>query len=378
MLQTTLPVCDDSIIELIPYDGDGWVTPTCEKCGAEIEAHDALVCRKCGWYASIGSFVEIDQAWEGVEAEIALQQDGSFKIPAWGWTMMACVVVVVAESIAARLLTVDAVRTTWSVMQLFLGLAVALTCHLITFVMFMREVSDAGLLDIILKPVKPWILRVRELPAYQWLCHTGISSLVAVIMSLLVIGSLPYERLWDWGIEKPVKQELVGAILNQAKKGKGHEKPLEEAVQDFAGQSGVDDNGKGLASPKVQPKAKERKFDDCLIIGYRTNSEGLAYLLILAGENHGKLQYVGQVTPQLSVKELHDLTDSLAAHITIDPFIKLQMDGVTWVEPRFTCRVSYANKGQKGGLNDIKLESLLGEIGGIRHLAEGTSPPMSP
>jgi hypothetical protein len=373
MPQTILPINEDFVSDMILDDVDGPITPSCEKCGGEIETHDALVCRKCGWYASIGSFVEIDQAWEGIEEEIAPQPTVSFKVPAWAWTMMACMTIVVAESIAARLFTVDAVRTAWSVTQLFLGLAVVLTCHLIAFVMFMRVVSDAGLLDIILKPVKPWIMRVHELPAYQWLCHAGISSLVAVIMSFFVIGGLPYEKLWDWGIEKPVKQDLMGAILNQAKKGKGHEKPVEEAVEDFAGQAGRDDNGKEAAEPKAPPKPKERKSDDCLIIGYRTNSEGLVYVLVLAGENLGKLQYVGQVTPQLSVKDLRDLTDKLAAYTTFDSFVKLQMDGITWVEPKFTCRVSYAHKGQQGGLFDLKLESFLGEIGGIGGLPAATA-----
>jgi hypothetical protein len=368
MSQSTLPSNDDSASDLMPSYVDGPVTPTCDKCGAAIDTHEALVCRKCGWYASIGSFVEIDQAWEADEHDPPVEQPESLKMPAWGWTMIACVAAVVAESVAARLLTVDAARTTWSVTQLFLGLTVAFTCHLVAFVLFMREVSEAGLLDIVLKPVKPWILRVHELPVYQWLCHAGISSVVAVIMSFLVIGGLPYEKLWDWGFEKPVKQNLMGAIMEQAQKVDGEEKSLEDAVQDFAGQAGADDGGKEPPKPKTKPESKERKFDDCLIIGYRANSEGLVYLLLLAGENFGKLQYVGQVTPQLSVKELRELTDQLSAHITFDPFVKLQMDGITWVEPKFTCRVSYARRGKKGGLYDIKLESFLGEIG-------ATAPP---
>lgn len=357
---------NDSTSAVIPSDyADGPGTPTCEQCDASIDTHESLVCRKCGWYASIGTFVEIDQAWEGEAGVVASPAPESLKIPAWGWTMIACVTVVVVESIAARLLTVEdsVLRTTWSVTQLFVGGVIALTCHLVTFVLYSREVSEAGLLDIILKPVKPWIVRVHELPQYQWLCHAGISSVVAVIMSFLVIGGLPYERLWDWGFKKPVKQNLVGAILDQAKNANGEEKPLEEAVQDFAGRSGVDNEGKAKPKPQVAPEPQERKFDDCLIIGYRANSEGLVYLLLLAGENLGKLQYVGQVTPQLSIKELRELTDKLAAHTTFEPFVKLQMDGVTWVKPKFICRVSYARKGTKGGLYDIKLESFLGEVG---------------
>src|SRR3990172_7207772 len=40
------------------------VTPQCEKCGAPLSVKDTLACRRCGWYASIGAFIEIDKCWE--------------------------------------------------------------------------------------------------------------------------------------------------------------------------------------------------------------------------------------------------------------------------------------------------------------------------
>ncbi len=364
MSSLATPNDEDSAIHLTKAaTARSHVGPACEKCGASINAHEALVCRKCGWYASIGSFVEIDQNWES-DTEVETPAEESLRMPAWGWTMIACVVAVVAESIAARVLTVEgsALRTTWSVTQLFVGMSLAFVCHFTAFVLLMREVSDAGLLDIILKPIKPWILRVHELPTYQWLCHVGISSVVAVLMSLVVIGGIPYERLLDWGFKKPVKKDLMGAIMSEVQ-GEGEEKPLEEAVQDFAGKQNLDD--KKPKKPAKPTEPKERQEDDCLIIGYRANSEGLVYSLFLAGENFGKLQYVGQVTPQLSVKELRELTEQLSAHQAHEPFVKVQLEGVTWVDPKFACRVSYAKKSKKGGLLDIQFESLMGEISGI-------------
>lgn len=358
---------DAAIHSLKSASARGQVGPACEKCGAPINAHEALVCRKCGWYASIGSFVEIDQNWESETEATALAEE-SMRMPAWGWTMIACVVAVVVESIAARVLTVEgsAARTTWSVTQLFVGMGLVFVCHFTAFVLLMRDVSDAGLLDIILKPIKPWIRRVHELPTYQWLCHVAVSSAVAVLMSLVVIRGIPYENLLDWGLKKPVKKDLMGAIMSQVQEGEGEEHSLEEAVQDFAGKQNLDD--KQPKKPAKATEPKERQQDDCVIVGYRANSEGLVYTLFLAGENFGKLQYVGQVTPQLSVKELRELTEQLAAHQAHEPFVKMQMEGVTWVDPKFACRVSYARKGKKGGLFDIKLESLLGEI------AAGTAP----
>ena len=36
-------------------------------------------------------------------------------------------------------------------------------------------------------------------------------------MSLVVIGGIPYERLWDWGFKEPPKQNLMGAVMDRAK-----------------------------------------------------------------------------------------------------------------------------------------------------------------
>jgi hypothetical protein len=365
MSHLATPGDDDSATELLNPDRHstgGNVCPSCDKCGAPINSHDALVCRKCGWYASINSFVELDQEWEA-DPESQPEESQSFKMPSWAWTMIACVVAVIGESIAARVLTVEgsAERTLWSVTQLFVGFSLLAVCHFTAFILLMREVTDAGLLDIVLKPVKPWILRVHELPNYQWICHLGMSSLVAVLMSLVVIGGIPYEKLLDWGTKKPVKRNLMGAIMDQAKNIEGEEKSLEEAVQDFAGKQDVSDKEK---KPKPKTAApKERLNDDCLIIGYRANSEGLVYQLLLAGENIGKLQFVGEVTPHLSVKELRDLGEQLATHRAYEPFVKMQIDeGVVYLKPKVACRVSYSKKSKKGRLTDIKLESLLGEI----------------
>jgi len=86
--------------------------PCCDKCGAPISAKESLVCQQCGWYASIGTFVEIDKSWEVAsnpdlanDADVASSSEA--KLPAWSWILMGCVVAVIVESLAVRLLTPD-------------------------------------------------------------------------------------------------------------------------------------------------------------------------------------------------------------------------------------------------------------------------------
>lgn len=358
---------DQNSVELVVDVDDG--SPRCEKCGAPIASTGSFICRHCGWYASIGSYVEIDKQWEvesdpEMAGEVLPEPEEEFQMPDWAWITIGCVGTVVAESIAARLLTEaeSLERTAWSVTQLFVGLGVVGIVHFVAFVLLMRDDSEASLLDFALRPLKIWICRFHELPKAQWLTHLLASGLTAVVMATLVIGGIPYERLLDWGTKAPVKKDLMGAIASQAQKLEGDDESLEEAVQDFAGKQDLTNQDGKKKKVVKKDEATERQEDDCVIIGYRTNSEGLLYQLVLAGENYGKLQHVGQVRPQLSVKELRKLGNQLEQYKRFDPFVKVQMEDVHWVEPVIACRISYARKGKKGGLYETKLEEILGKI----------------
>ncbi len=83
MSSLVTPNDEDAAIDFLKStSARGHVGPACEKCGTPIDAHEALVCRKCGWYASIGSFVEIDQSWE-CDAKVAAPVEEPLRMPAW-------------------------------------------------------------------------------------------------------------------------------------------------------------------------------------------------------------------------------------------------------------------------------------------------------
>ena len=41
-----------------------WTGPRCDKCEAPLASDVVSICRRCGWYASLGTFVEVDPNWE--------------------------------------------------------------------------------------------------------------------------------------------------------------------------------------------------------------------------------------------------------------------------------------------------------------------------
>lgn len=351
--------------------------PVCEKCGADIQSRESLICQRCGWYASINSYVEIDHALEGIElansaANKKVASKERFALPAWAWVLLACVLSVIAESVLARLSTPpeSLVRTIWSVSQLIVGAVALAVSHFIAHILLSRDDSEVGLVDLLVKPFRPWITLCSRLPDHQFVCHLGAVGLTAVLGATLVIGGIPYERLLDWGFKKPVKQSLVGAIAAQVRGKEGRSDSLEESVQAFAGEQDLTEGGDGggkkskTQSPKAQPLTPlERRQEDCLVVGYRANDEGLAYLVYLAGESSGQLRYVGQTTLRLPLDELRRFSRQLAGIHAGNPFVKMAPDEkAVWVEPKLACRVSYTKRGQKGGLLDIQLESLLGAV----------------
>jgi hypothetical protein len=228
-------------------------------------------------------------------------------------------------------------------------------CHIFNFVVLAAEDADFGVLDLLLKPLKLWIRAAHYLPKRLWVANSAACGLAAVVMSLVVIGGIPYERLWDWVIKAPPKQTLMGAVMDRMKEIDSREgaDDLEEAVGDFAG-------SQDLASrqpPQPQPE-KPREKADCVILGFVLDREGRLESLLLGTAHSGELIYTGRVTPELSDDERAALLQSLMALRSRQPFIPIEAEAI-WVEPKITCRVSFGQRQKGGRLRDVKWESLL-------------------
>lgn len=357
-----------TLVEDFVEEFDDLVEPTgpcCEKCGTPIPAKDAIACRKCGWYASVGIYVEIDNDWEAAtDPTLAIEAEDPDKpkegIPSWGWILGGCIVAVVVESLLVSLLapSVGSLRTVWSLSQLFLGFVSFIVCHTIAFVILMKNEAEVKFLDYILRPIHTWSMIFRDLPQRGYVCYVGLSGLVAVAMAMLVIGGIPYERLLDWNIQKKAKFNLMGAVMEQAQNlAKEDEKSLEEAIGDFAGKAELDEEEKKKQRDENRPK------EDCVIIGYMANQAGEIQTLFLAAEHFAKLAYAGSVrATDLPEEQRLQLAQDLAEITSHRPFVRLSIDGAVWVKPKYLCRVSYRRRGKQGGLYGAKIEDMLGEV----------------
>jgi hypothetical protein len=341
-----------------------WTGPRCEKCNAPMKSDAVAVCRGCGWYARLGMFVEVDEKWEtayNTEQQAApAPRPSHWKVwfdmlPRWSWVILGTLLVIVVESIVVRLVTPagSGLRTAWSLSQLAAGILAFLCTHIFNFVALSADDAEFGVLDLLLKPVKLWIYAARELPKRLWVANSAASGIMAALMSVLVIGGIPYERFWDWGFEAPVKQELKGAVIDRVKqldKGQGADN-LEDAIDDFAG-------SEGELNPEP-PKPREKA--DCVILGYQLDRDGRLKVLVLGTTHLGRLVYAGNVTPKMSGSERAKLLAQLAAIKSGAPLIPIQSDSTVWVKPKYACRVSYSNK-ERGKLHDVQWDRMLGSM----------------
>lgn len=328
-----------------------------------------MVCQCCGFYPTMGIFVDVDSEWERFSNPEAAPpktrrnpvEEFFSAVPGWAWTLMATNLSIVALCIAGKILipSTSVVFEFWGVWQLTIGLAMFELLHVTCF--FLTATGDAtiSLIDFIVNPMKAWFKTFARLPKRQWLVIGASNALTLAFTAAVIVGGVQWDRLWDWGIAPPAKSSLVSAVASAAANGPTNGKNLEESVQDFAGQAGnVDDSAnKKPASPKEPPRTKT----DCLVIGFELNAMDQVSKLYLAHETAGRLVYAGTVTPQLDEEQGKLLRAKLMAARTATPLLKVTASA-TWVKPRFPCRVSYTVQTREGKLRNLQLEELLPEI----------------
>lgn len=329
---------------------------------------DQLVCKACGYYASLGIHVEIDSKWEAVasgepetHAKETPLQTLNRAIPAWAWWLIALNVAIVASCVALRLtLPAEEMTRTYASVSLFIcGLFSVVACHAACFVMSSISDVDLGIVDMVVKPLKGWVRTWSQLPRRLWLVMGASGGTTTALGAALIIGGIPFHVLLDWNIKQPPKQNLMGAVMAQVQKvPEGEKKDLDEAVEDFAGKAG---GAPTAVDPRKTKPAKPRVKADCLIIGYNLDDRENISQLLLASDHKGRLVYCGYVRPKFEPEEERKFRNRLRESTRSQSFVPTTKEAV-WVQPRFTCRVTFEEISQTGYFTKIEWDSLLSEL----------------
>ena len=340
--------------------------PVCSQCGAPRGEHSLVVCRKCGYHERLGIVVELDELdrVEDVEQALAAAAPSHLEvwanlIPAWAWLLLVCVLLVVVESVAVRLLTPESssLRTMWSLSQLGLGFVTLVVAHVLAYTLAISDNDQLKPLDLVLRPIYVWLPSLQALPERLSLVVAGACSLTAMVMSLAVIGGIPYESLWEWGFKEPPKQNLLAAVAEQARKAKAEDQPLEEAIRDFSGQAAVDDQTPEKSAPLP------RRFGQCLILGYTPDPDRPDDFesLVLAAVVDNELKEIGTVSTGFTPEARAELNRRMRALQRDEPFVP-SLAPAYWIDPRLACRVSFTKQFASGRLESPAFDKLLADV----------------
>jgi hypothetical protein len=345
--------------------------PICSHCKKPLPKKQMPVCPSCGYYAALGICIELDDEWERLasgegtsDAEAGTEVKSHLQVwlelvPGWAWQLVAYNVIILVASIAVRFsLPSGVVRTAWSFGQLVAGIALLLTCHVLAYLIAIIEDSTLNFLDVVIKPIRVWKDVLRDLPNRLRILSGATCGATAALAAMLIIGSLNYAVLLDWGFKQPPKQNLLGAIAAHAQQvGVGDEGSLEDAMNEFVDKAGVTGEGEKDQGPKFRA--------DCLIVGYTTTGKDPERVtsLVLAREHLQKLIYVGTVRGNFD-DELHEYLPKFREIPRKQPFVFVPIaSDAQWVQPYYTCRVKYAKEDQATGkLERIQYDTILGKI----------------
>ncbi len=334
----------------------------CSHCGADMRGTRASWCLSCGFYPGLNLFVEVDR----VEATAAVDHEAPWwkqlRLPRWAVTFLIGLMVVIGASITVRLLSSEdegGLRMWWAFAQLGLGVSALLVAHFMAFLHALMEDAHLGVLDIVLKPAAIWTETIRDLPETSRRVTSGGWGFAAALCALVVVGGIPYSKLWNWGdVPKRSNLNLVHSIVEHAREVEGTgEEDLGASIEDFTGRAGeVDaDALKELEKPS-RPEAV-----DCVILGFVPLGQDDFKALVLGTVVEGQLRIVGQVTDGISADVRVELNQRMREIRRKTPFVRSSTTAV-WLEPVLTCNVGFSGWSESGKLREPLFNHMLAEV----------------
>lgn len=314
----------------------------CPKCQEPTFVPGAEWCSRCGFYPRLNIFVEPDPE----ETQATSNSDNPWKqIPLWAWQLGAGVAVLAVAAVAARLATPDdsMARTICALSLLGAGALAVIVAHVVAYVAAIFSDGQMGVFDLFLKPLSVWGPTFNRFPdTFPRVASAGW-GLSAMFFAVVVIGNIPYSKLWDFGDAEPAKVNLVKAIASSGFEAEEADGDLEGAIEEFAGQANPQPSTSETPKPKSRDEAElaqRPKSIDCVVLGYIPAGDDDLQSLVLGGDVQGQLRIVAVLREGIPPDEKQQLMADLRAIPLDRPFLSTNIEA-EWVEPRIAVRVRF-------------------------------------
>ncbi len=360
--------------------------PVCSKCSAPDEGY--AICRVCGYYPKLGSYVEVDYEMEGLVEE---EKPAGFQLPSWTNTAIAINLVIIAESVAVSfVLPLDSSsRMAWSLLHLIGGAMTILAFQFRGTVWAIMDDTSVTAVDCIVWPPRAWEAVAVRLPEASRHFIGATVGVIAVLMSLLVLRSVPYSSPFAIDEEpQPKRKSVVSQVMSQAKPKAGKPKEsMEQSLNSFAEDAGAKDAaGDGTAKSDEEEKSKaeaemKAALDQVIpedelegrekvvhtarsiIVGYYTsdtNPNEVSSIVVATASrfnnSRSKFEILGSISVQ-GTPQAEQLMNRLRGTERAEPFVESHISAV-WVEPKVRCEIDFNEHGANRQPVNLKLKNL--------------------
>ena len=353
----------------------------CSKCSAPDEGY--TVCRACGYYAKLGGFVELDRAMEGLEDPAAA--DVGFKIPAWFYTLATANLLVLVESIVVVMVLPEFTyeRLAISLLHLIVGIVLMIASQLRATFWAMMDDTDVTAIDCMAWPPRAWEAVAARLPDSSPQFTMVTTGLMAVLVSLCIIRSVPYGAMMHSDQPPPKYDSVLKQMVEHAKvPAKPNNMSMNDGLQSFtedAALQGVvsDDSSEtlraaelenGSASGEPSPQSNQARVQTarCIVVGYLPNAANANAIdaIVVAtasrfNNSRSKFEILGTVSVA-GTDYAAELMQKLQGTQQATPFVDSRLPAV-WVKPRVRCEVDYQEQGANRQPNNLSLKDVLVE-----------------
>ncbi len=345
----------------------------CRKCSAPGEGY--TVCRSCGYYAMLGEFVELDREMEGFDGEA--EDAGGLAIPTWFYTLAAVNSIVLIESIVVVMVlpAFTYERMAISLLHLIVGIVLVLASHMRATFWAMMDDTDVTAVDCIAWPPRAWEAVAARLPDSSPQFTMVTTGLMAIMMSLIVIRSVPYGAMMHSGQPPKKYDSLLQQAVQHAKvSAKPSNMSMDDALQSFtedaaptgATNSEADemlssaDAQAGLSQSSTAPVQTAR----CIVVGYLPNAanpNAIDSIVVATASRFNNSRSKFEILGTISVAGTNyaaKLMQQLQGTQQATPFVDSRLPAV-WVKPRVRCEVAYREQGANRQPINLALKDVL-------------------
>jgi hypothetical protein len=322
------------------------------------------VCRRCGYYPALNTFVEVDPIEDATAGPNAAAPAKSHLevwkslIPRWARWLLAGVAVLLAVSIAARIaVPAGSGRAVWTYAQFGVGVIAVIVAHIASYMAAIMVNDTLSFIDILLKPVAIWSVAWHDLPKSFKRVALGSWGLSAALFAAFVVGGVRYNEIIDWG-QVPAKKKKSRKAVTAPIEAPAEEMSLEEAMEEFADQAGADMS----AEERERQRANRQKTAKCLIIGFTPHRESdFDSLLLAVDEGGGHWRFAGAMREGCTVEARSTLNRRMRASLRQTPVVPCDLKAF-WLQPKLMCTVWFEDWTEDGRLKRPFFEKLASDF----------------